>query len=376
MSGSSSASSTLARVAEAHALPGVGAWLSAHPHALDALWRPDEELNPRPELYRDGLLPEVGVRLADIERFVVAFSGGKDSVALVLTLLELGVPRAKMELWHHEIDGRGPRFFDWPCTLAYCQAFADAFGLPLWRSYREGGFEREMLREGTPTAPVVFEHPGGPPIRVGGHGPPGVRRRFPQTSSDLSVRWCSSALKIDVGKRALANDPRFRAGLFALLTGERAQESAARAKYAPVEWHTTSTQARRVVQWRAVHGLDAPAVWSLLRRHRVRPHPAYRLGFSRVSCMTCIFGNDDQWATIRALAPATFERIAAYEREFGATIHRKRGIVERAERGSVLYPPALDALARASQEARFDESMVMDPWELPAGASRETGGPT
>lgn len=51
--------------------------------------------------------------------YVVAFSGGKDSVALVLHLLELGVPAEKIELWHHLVDGReGSALVDWPCTTA------------------------------------------------------------------------------------------------------------------------------------------------------------------------------------------------------------------------------------------------------------------
>lgn len=48
---------------------------------------------------------------------IVAFSGGKDSLACLLHLLELGVPRSKIELWHHDVDGReGSTLMDWPCS--------------------------------------------------------------------------------------------------------------------------------------------------------------------------------------------------------------------------------------------------------------------
>ena len=40
----------------------------------------------------------------------------------------------------------------------------------------------------------------------------GTRRRFPQASGDLRVRWCSAVLKIDVMALALNNDPAFRSG--------------------------------------------------------------------------------------------------------------------------------------------------------------------
>ena len=51
------------------------------------------------------------------DHVIVAFSGGKDSVACLLHLLDLGVPREKIELWHHDVDGReGSDLMDWPVT--------------------------------------------------------------------------------------------------------------------------------------------------------------------------------------------------------------------------------------------------------------------
>jgi len=90
---------------------------------------------------------------------------------------------------------------DWPCTTAYCQAVARALDVPLYLSWREGGFLREMLRDGTPTAPICFQTPDGTMQRAGGAGQPGTRLRFPQVSADLSQRWCSAYLKIDCATR-------------------------------------------------------------------------------------------------------------------------------------------------------------------------------
>jgi hypothetical protein len=64
---------------------------------------------------------------------------------------------------------------DWPCSLAYCRAVAAAFGIRLLVQYRDGGFEREMLRDDTPTAPVWFETQDGGrarPAAPAGRGAP------------------------------------------------------------------------------------------------------------------------------------------------------------------------------------------------------------
>ena len=94
--------------------------------------------------------------LASYDSIIVAVSGGKDGTACLLTLLEAGAPAERIEIWHHEVDGAGRSFMDWPSTGPYVAALARDFSLPLYRSWREGGFEREMLRDTAPTAPVVF----------------------------------------------------------------------------------------------------------------------------------------------------------------------------------------------------------------------------
>jgi 3'-phosphoadenosine 5'-phosphosulfate sulfotransferase (PAPS reductase)/FAD synthetase len=285
------------------------------------------------------------------------------------------LPASKIELWHHDVDA-GEHFMDWPCTVDYCRKFAQAFGSKLYISYREGGFLREMLRDGDPTAPVWFDAPDGQ-HSVGGFGPNGVRQKFPQVCADLSKRWCSAYLKIDVGRRIIANDPRMKEAKVLLVTGERAQESSARAKYLESELHASSNKKRTVHQWRPVHGWDEANVWAALDRWRLVPHPCYRLGWGRCSCMTCIFGNKDQWASSRKLSPRSFNIIAAYEKQFGLTIHRKMGVVELADEGTP-YDMDPDLMALAMSSIYSDDIIVPEgeEWKLPPGAYRECGGPT
>ncbi|NIQ94905.1 MAG: hypothetical protein GWN87_12355, partial [Desulfuromonadales bacterium] len=115
------------------------------------------------------------------DRIVVCFSGGKDSLAAVLYLLDQGCPKEKLELWHHEIDGREAtdQFMDWPSTPDYCRQVAAELGLPLRFSWREGGFLGEVMKENAPSAPVKFELPGGRLGTAGGKGKAATRRKFP-----------------------------------------------------------------------------------------------------------------------------------------------------------------------------------------------------
>ncbi len=319
--------------------------------------------------------------LSSYETIIVALSGGKDSVACLCLLLDAGVDPDRIELWHHDVDGHGGSFMDWPSTLPYVQALAAAFALPLYCSWRNGGFEAEMLREDQPTAPVWFDTPYG--MRsAGGQGRPGTRLRFPQVSADLSVRWCSSVLKIDVADVAIRGQDRFLGQRTLVVTGERAEESASRARYAVLEPHradtrTGSRRRRHVDHWRPVHSFPEVQVWDLMARHRITPALPYQLGFGRMSCMNCIFGSAAQFASIRFMAPDWFARLVAYEKRFGCTIKRNLSLEELADRGQI-YRPVLERpdLVRAALSDTWRGPILGGDWRLPAGAFGERAGPT
>ncbi len=228
------------------------------------------------------------MNIDEFDKYLVMFSGGKDSTACHLYLLEMGIPPEKIELWHQDVDGPGLfNFMDWPVTHSYCNAYAKAFNIPIYFSWRKGGFEREMLRKNQPTGEIFFETPKGLKS-VGGNGPRNTRMRFPQISPDLNVRWCSAYLKIDVAAAAIRNQKRFEGAKTLVLTGERAEESPARAKYKDFHSHKTfsSKKKRFVYHYRPVLHWSEEKVWGLIEKYKVNPHPAYKLGFGRVSCAT------------------------------------------------------------------------------------------
>lgn len=317
--------------------------------------------------------------LLSYDRIICTFSGGKDSLACLLHVLEAGYPRERIELWHHDIDGRNGQFMDWPVTPHYCNAIAEHLGIPIYHSWREGGFLREMLRDGTPTAPTHWECPGGCMGCTGGKGPAGTRRKFPQVSADLKTRYCSASLKIDCCDRALQNQARFHGSRTLVLTGERAQESAGRAKYKPFVVHRADARkgrlGRHIDHWRPVHAWPEEQVWDIIQRHGINPHPCYALGWGRCSCVACIFGSPNQWASLYQIAPSVVRRISDYEAEFGVTIRRKDAIKDIITKG-VPYPDMDPVIVQQAFREDYTQPVWVPEWKLPQGAFGESNGPT
>lgn len=320
------------------------------------------------------------------DMILVAFSGGKDSLAMVANLIDQGVDMSRVELHHHDIDGRehaqDQMLMDWPSTPAYCKAFAAAFNLPIYFSWREGGFHREMMRDGTEqhgyTAAVKWERANGETMKAGGiprkQDKAQARRMFPQVTADLSKRWCSASLKVDVMRRMVANDPRFNGKKILILTGERALESTARAKYAKFEVHATLDNSKRTVHsLRPVHGWTEQQVWDIIKRHGINPHPAYKLGWNRLSCALCIFGGANQWASAQAIFGDRVAMAARLEKEFGKTIDRDGvDVLTKCSRGTVYAQVKNSQLADEARDAKWQGQIRVTNWQLPAGAF--TGG--
>lgn len=314
---------------------------------------------------------------------IVAFSGGKDSLACLLHILDAGCPKEKIELWHHDIDGKGADFMDWACTPGYCRGVAAALGVKLFFSWKVNGFEGEMLRKDAPTAAIAFETSEGVTTVGGDSKSLGTRLQFPQVSPDLSVRWCSAYLKIDVASRAITNQVRFLNKSTLFITGERAEESASRSRYAKEEPHRADNRqgkraVRRVDQWRPVHAWTTEQVWEIIRKYRVKAHPCYRLGWARCSCACCIFGSANQWASIRAVSPVQFDKVLNFEKIFGKTIDRKLSVSEKADKGQQYPAIALNpSVVAEAHDKNWDKNntVIEDVWTEPAGMNGELVGP-
>ena len=171
-------------------------------------------------------LPEL-LPLEEYDIIAVLLSGGKDSIACYYKLLELGVPKEKIEFWHHDIDGGHPsRRMDWRCTQNYVKALAEAEGVPLRLSWRVNGFFGELYRVGA-SEQIEWMEPDTGEIKQCKLSPNyikcqeikkqatedmeeqlkqyGYRMKFPMKTGDLSRRWCSAYLKIMVADTVMSN---------------------------------------------------------------------------------------------------------------------------------------------------------------------------
>ena len=344
----------------------------------------DQQINLFESLHEevDQPLGKKTVKLLDLDQYdkiLVQSSGGKDSGAMVLMLLKMGVPRDKIELWHQCVDG-GPkdnRSFDWPITEAYTKALAQALGIRIEFMWRQGGIRGELLRENARTKDVEYIRAGAKTHLPTVAGKYSTRKKWPAKSANLLTRWCSGVVKIDVFRRVLCNEPEFKQGKYLVLTGERREESAARSRYLEAEVDHGNTKARLVHRWRSVIDWPEQKIWEVFEEYGVQPHPAYYLGFSRVSCMTCIFSGPDHWATIRDIDPERFRLLVEMEQELGHRVDNKLTLNQMADKGWSFvdaYPEAANWIAKAMAADFKPEDVLTDKWALPAGAFGGPGG--
>lgn len=324
-------------------------------------------------------------------KVIIAFSGGKDSISMVLyTIFVLGIDRSRIELWHHEVDGGGDNLFDWKCTPSYCKAFADAFGVDILFSYAKGGIKREMYRENETIQPVYFQEVMGGPytevMPVDDERFRSTRRKFPAASKDLGVRWCSWIAKIGIMNKAINNMDKYRDANIVIMTGERRAEGGARTFYNEIEPYRSFTKTRRAITWRPIIDWSLAEVWGIIKKHKVQPHPCYELGWGRCSCQLCIFSQPNTWAAINEVSPEKVEQIAAIEKDLGQTMYASREKGTKAVITKNIYETMVDkgqsfipkeAKDRWLQEAlsEFVSPIIVDNWVAPAGAfSVETNG--
>jgi 3'-phosphoadenosine 5'-phosphosulfate sulfotransferase (PAPS reductase)/FAD synthetase len=210
------------------------------------------------------LLASSRERIAD-RGVVASMSGGKDSTAMALHLIEQDIPFQAVFAdtgWEHE---------SMPEHLAVIER---AIGRPIVRVGYPGGMEALCLKKG------MF--------------PSRMRRVCTQYLKVVPLNAYHESLDADVVSAV----------------GIRAGESAARSCL--TEWEHGDGMIAET--WRPILRWTVADVIAIHQRHGVPPHPLYLRGMDRVGCWPCIFARKAEIRMIAEIDPGQIDRIEALER--------------------------------------------------------------
>lgn len=308
--------------------------------------------------------------------YIVSFSGGKDSLACVLHLIDTGIPRDRIELWHQCVDGLDTRenLFDWACTEDYCRKVAAYLGVRIKYQGRNYGIYGEIMRENRRSYHIVYEDDSGELITLpNDRSKINTRLKFPAKQADLRKRWCSGYVKIDVAKRALNHEEKYIGKRILFITGERREESAQRARYNEHEDHPCHSKKKTVHHWRPVIDWKEQEVWKIIQRYGIVPHPAYELGFPRLSCCCCIFFSPIHWYLFKVYCPNKWKRLVRLEVALNFTINNKKTLPDTVRGLHVELPEFWWNYTERANARLYRQPIHTDTWTLPAGAFNAFG---
>lgn len=226
--------------------------------------------------------------------FVVNHSGGKDSQAQLIKLLEV-VPTSKIVVVHASL---GP--MEWPGALELAHDQAKAASLPfivakVSKTLLEMVERRYQNRPDVPSWPSASHR---------------------QRTSDLK----RGPIQREVRRYAKANG--FKVIVNCL--GLRAQESPGRAKRQAFSRMGISNSAHTWYEWLPVHEMKITEVFATIAAAGQEPHYAYALGNERLSCVFCIMASKGDLRNGAHHQHELLEQYAALERCTGYTMHMSR----------------------------------------------------
>lgn len=238
--------------------------------------------------------PEIAALVEAGALFVSNHSGGKDSQAMLIKLLEV-VPPQQLVVVHASL---GP--MEWPGALELAQKQAEDAGLPFIVA-KAAKTLLEMVERRFENRPEVPSWPS------------------------ASTRQCTSDLKRgpiqrEVRRYAKANG--FKTIVNCL--GLRAEESPGRAKRKEFSQMGISNSVNTWLEWLPVHELLTPEIFSVIREAGQEPHYAYALGNERLSCVFCIMASRNDIRNGGREHPELLSQYDAMEKRTGYTMHMNR----------------------------------------------------
>lgn len=149
-------------------------------------------------------------------------------------------------------------------------------------------------------------------------------RKYKRLPSGLA-RFCTSELKTNPINRWIK---RYCAenGLTDVVSalGLRAEESPLRAKKMPIVRGKASTKALTVTEWLPILEYQLADVSAEIAKAGQVPHKVYGMGFSRLSCVFCVFGKISEHQKAAQLKPELFAKMTKLERELDKTIRLRQ----------------------------------------------------
>ena len=291
-----------------------------------------------------GPLPTIEGLIADGALFVANSSGGKDSQANLIKLLEI-VPRQQILVVHACLGE-----VEWEGAQEHAKAQAEAAGLPIIVAKATKSFFDMVERRYA--------------VRPG-----------PNSSCwpSASNRQCTSDLKRDPIAREVRRFAKAN-GYSKIVTcmGIRATESCRRAKQVPFKRDKRGSVAGRDwYEWLPIHAMSTADVFQTIRDAGQVPHWAYATGNGRLSCVFCIMGSPRDFANGARHRPELLARYRAIEQRTGYTLHQNRlPIDEIVARGMAAI--AMDAGACAGGSGRAPAETISGPTQ-PRAARNDCG---
>ena len=303
---------------------------------------------------------------------IVAFSGGKDSLATLLTAIERGID---FECCFADTGN------EHPITYEYVGYVEQKTGITIQRVKADFSDRIEKKRE-------YIRKRWDKPFTTTRWGKVKTRRALTEEEIQRALdtlhptgnpfldlilqkgmmptprqKFCSMELK-QLPMMEQVYLPLMDAGKVPICwQGVRAQESPARSRYEPVE-----VTGDGLVLYRPLLLATHEDVFRIAKRHGVKPNPLYEQGMTRVGCMPCINCSNRELAEIGRRFPEHIDRIAEWERLVAKTsrnpLSQETDVCsffpfKSVEPGSVFT--AHDAVARAPKHTSY-KKWQNDEW--------------
>jgi 3'-phosphoadenosine 5'-phosphosulfate sulfotransferase (PAPS reductase)/FAD synthetase len=235
--------------------------------------------------------------------FVANHSGGKDSQAMLIRLLE-SIPPAQLVVVHASLGE-----VEWPGALELARDQAEAAGVRFIVAKSNTKTLLSMVQNRFETRPDVPSWPSS------------------------STRQCTSDLKrgpIQRVVRGYAKANKFK--IIVNCLGIRAEESPARSKKVVFKELDISNSVNTWYEWLPIHQFSPAQVFETIKQAGQEPHYAYALGNERLSCVFCIMGSENDIKNGARHNPELLAKYAAMEQRTGYTMHmNRRSIIEIVE---------------------------------------------